>query len=223
MATATESAVKAKKDDVMTAPTVNNGAADDEFSNEYVIDRPSFTPDLLTERDPQDAKKMIFKGLPVQGYWIAHRSFGQTKDEQTGRLRPLLAYLVVLTAPCTCYDRDDKRVDAKPGDEIMVWETAQLLQAIPPSVANHPTKVVHMRMVPQYVAEHPSKPMQKMWRTKFYPSKKNPIIARTQVPGGASVIQQMLSTLPAHMLPGAKAAPQLGMGEGLPAEEPGAF
>ena len=187
-------------------------ADSEDVGSEYVIDRPSFSPESLSERDPNKPKIELYKGPPVQGLWFAHRSLG-IKEDDSGRSRNLFAYFVKLTMPCIVFDREGTKIDAKVDDEIMVWETAQIVQAIPPAVANHPTHVVHMRMVPQFRAPHPNDAQKKMWTFKFYPSKKNPIVSRKSIVGGASAIQQLLATLPAHMQQAAR-MPALGEGTG---------
>lgn len=217
MATTTTETAKSEKkndtvnkmNDTMTAKSVQS---DDDFNSEYVIDRPSFSPENLSVRDEKNPKREIFQGLPVQGYWFAHRSLG-VKEDDDGTKRELVAYFVKLTAPCTTYDREGTKIDSKEGDEIMVWETAQIKQAIPPRVANHPTHCVHMRMVPQFRAPHPNDTQKKMWTMKFFSSKKTPIISRNKIAGGASAVQQLLATLPQQIQ--AARNPQLGMGEGL--------
>lgn len=194
---ATTEAVSTKTEN--KAPVKTNGntaAADDEYGQEYVIDRPSFKPENQTERDSQNPKIEVYKGDAVVGYWFAHRHLGKTKDEQTGRERDMFAYFVKLTQKCTVFDREDNKIEAQPGDEIMVWETSQLLQAIPPAIANHPTKVLNMKMAPQARVPHPNDKQKRMWRMKFYPSAKAPVVARTVIGGGGNAVAGLLASLP---------------------------
>lgn len=175
-------------------PTEVVESAADGFTD-YVIDRPSFDPELFLQRDEKNPKIELYTGKPVQGLWFQHCSLGKVVDNQTGKLRDMMAYLVQLTAPAICSDRDGNRVNAKVKDTILVWETAQLLQALPPEVANHPQFVVHMRMLPEYRGPHPKQPQQRMWRTKFQLAA-NAKVPRSQVTEGAAVIAQLLATAP---------------------------
>lgn len=167
----------------------NGAPVEDEFVD-YVIDRPSFKPELFTKRDEKNPEKEVYTGLPVQGYWIGHGSMGNIVDQTTGEEREAFAYIVRLTAPTRVKDRSGDTIEAKKGDEIYVWENAQLKQALPPAAANHPDLCVHMKVTPLF--RSPMKGQnKKLWQFKFQMA---PPKARKEIGGGGSVIQQMLAT-----------------------------
>jgi hypothetical protein len=198
MATTTETTktdtkmAKPAQTDVMT----KNGVTDDEFATELVLDRPSFKPEMLTKRDEKRPKIELYDGPSVDGFWLAHRSLGETVDPETGKKRPMNAYIVKLCSPCVTFNRDDERVESKAGDQIIVWETAQLLQVIPADLANHPTQVVKMRMSPQFRAPHPTNPQWRMWNVKFFPSTKTPTVLRSTLTDSGSIFQKLYAQLP---------------------------
>lgn len=166
-------------------------AEDDDFVD-FVIDRPAFKPEVLTERSTDDVNKEIYVGPAVTGYVVANAKLGEALDKQTGELRDVYAYIFKLSKPAKVTNREGKMFDAQPGDEIYVWENAQLLQAIPREVANCPTHVLHTSIYRSgtFRGPNPSDKTQRMWSIKVANAKVNPV-PRSQIQSGASVIAQM--------------------------------
>lgn len=164
---------------------------EDEFVD-LVIDRPSFKPESFTARK-EGSDREVYTGAPVQGYVIAHASMGQVKDDEApDGSREAFAYVVKLTSPVKVKDRQGDVIEAKPGDEIYVWESAQLRQALPPTAANHPGFCLHVRLTPKFRAPIPGK-KQKLWHWEFKLAKPKP---RGQIASGANLIAQLLATAP---------------------------
>lgn len=163
----------------------------DEFVD-LVIDRPSFKPESFTTRQ-EGSDKEVYTGKPVQGYVIGHASMGQIEDEEAeGGVREAFAYVVKLTAPVKCKNRAGDVIECKAGEEIYVWESAQLKQAIPPTAANHPGFCLHARLTPKHRAPIPGK-KQRMWTWEFQLAKPKP---RKEIASGSNLIAQLLATAP---------------------------
>jgi len=194
MSTATQTQTQTQKTNGGTAHT----AAKDEFVD-YKIDVPTFKPELFSQRDEKNPKREIYKGLPVQGYVVGHELVN-VKDPETGETKTQGLYTLQLTAPTKATNRDGETVDLKVGDALKLWANAQIKQALPPEVANHPGGVVEVRITPLYREPMP-KSDKKMWTFDF--KLKPEPIARKQIRGsGGAVIARLLATAPKQLSAG---------------------
>jgi hypothetical protein len=177
-------------------------AAEDEFV-EYVIDRASFKPELFTKRDENKPEKEIYIGLPVQGFVLGHVSMGKIYDEEKDEEREAFAYVFKLSRPTKVKDRSGDVVEAKVGEEIYVWENAQMKQAVPPTAANHPAMCLHIRVTPLFRAPLPGE-KKKLWHFDF---KLAPPKSRKEIGGGGSIVAQLLATAPKQLPEGGDGTP----------------
>lgn len=182
-----------------------NGALPEDDFQEVVLDRPSFKPESFSQRQ-EGSDKEVYKGLPVQGWLIGHAEMGDIEDDEAeGGVRKAFAYMIKLTKPVKCKNRDGDVIDCKPGDEIYVWESAQIKQAIPATAANHPALCLHVRLTPKFRA--PLKGQNRKmwnWEVKVSPNPK----PRKEVGSGSSLIAQLLATAaPLGQLPAAGEPP----------------
>lgn len=162
------------------------------------LDRPSFKAELFLSKKPGSLIE-TYEGPICQGYVVGHVEMPEMLDTETGEMRAWYCYVIELTAPTKAVDRNVQK-DMSLGEQVLVAETAQLRQAIPQAVANHPTHMLHVQIKPISRAPMPDDATRRMWKTDVLV---HPVpVPRKKALSGNSVIASMLASAKTAQLAG---------------------